>query len=134
MITKFSNSLNLSPTSSPNLSPNLSPNTLGNIPPTIPLSASTYKLLHSDAKSSVAGRGGKWQSHLESFCASATWWKLWCFMVFTEVKGKYLNSVLYNSKICMAFIIFYWRMNRLKSYQEKGPYSPCTATFIETVS
>ena len=33
MITKFGNSLNLSPNSSPNLSPNSSPNTLGNIPP-----------------------------------------------------------------------------------------------------
>ena len=32
MITKFGNSLNLSPNSSPNLSPNSSPNTLGNIP------------------------------------------------------------------------------------------------------
>ena len=45
MITKFGNSLNLSPNSSPNLSPNSSPNTLGNIPRIGPSRDGMYALI-----------------------------------------------------------------------------------------
>ena len=58
MITKFSNSLNLSPNSSPNLSPNSSPNTLGNIPHLLETKRRTNK--HgSDQEENADDEGGE---------------------------------------------------------------------------